>query len=154
MGMKFEYTRNPLLTHWDADYVVSFDRVSTILSRAGRPCKVGEADGWAFEVPATEDTPWLTSLLRHFFMQAVEKACFPTGHNVLLIQLPDWAPTRVLVSVWGELAKRRVWEDYDWHNCNKEVPPGHKFLMNIRLLCPNEEIFDGMAAYFQGTWEL
>jgi hypothetical protein len=154
MGLKFEYTRNPLLTHWDADYVVSFDRVSVILSRKGRPSKIGEAEGWIFEVPATKDIPWLSSLLRYFFMQAIEKACFPIGHNVLLVQLPDWVPAEVLVNVWGDFAKRKVWEDFDWRTCNKEIPPDHKELMNIRLLCPTEEIFDSMAAYFQGTWEL
>ena len=81
--------------------------------------------------------------MEQMLFKAFDNAIFEAKDGmVLLIVLPEWAPTEAVVTAAKHVATNRVWESYS------------KTLMNIRFLCPTEEMFEGMAAYFQGTWEL
>lgn len=162
MGLKFEYTQTPLSEHWDADHLATFvedpsidthlsfevcDRTRTaprsiLLPQFGN----STVTGFRTTVPLP---PWeedlkdrLIPIVSLAFTTAILEA-IKTGSTVLIITVPAWISLAALIIVLGDIARRRIWNDH----------PESK-LLNIRLLCPNQEVHDGLAAYFQGTWEL
>lgn len=63
--------------------------------------------------------------------------------RVGVVVLPHWIYPERTVQAMGEVARRAVWNRY----------PDSK-LLNLRFVCPTQEIFDSANKYFQGTWEL
>ena len=147
MGLKWEYCRAPqrpvMEEHWDAEAFVQFFKgITPHHQRLMTPN--GEKHRISRSVPRWNET--IKDALTKTLLTALEAAvvtAIATGSATLVITLPTWVPAAVLVLVLGEMARRQIWKQ---HEDSK--------LMNIRLVCPTEEIYDGVNRYFQGTWEL
>ena len=148
MGLKFEYTLNPLHTHWDADHVAYLERRRRAPGRSiDHPGLLGTTTVVPLDLPGWPDEllgelrdktiPIVTLALTTAVLEAIK-----TGSAVLVISLPAWIPAAILVLVLADIARRQIWKDH----------PESK-LMNIRLLCPNQDTYDALAHHFQGTWE-
>lgn len=148
MGMKWEYYMDSLqpitLEHWDAQSFVQFLKKHD----DSDICQISSSNGEKHQitVPLPEWNEQIKSTLIKTVLAALEAAvvtAIATGSATLVITLPTWVPVAVLVLILGEMARRQIWKK---HSDSK--------LMNIRLVCPTQELYDGLDHYFQGTWEL
>lgn len=150
MGLKWEYCMAPqqpiMVEHWDAQSFVQFfkkhndDRITCL--------GVGSGSGNKHQITASlpEWNDQIKDALIKTVLSALEAAvvtAIATGSATLVITLPTWVPVAVLVLILGEMARRAIWNKHTDSN-----------LMNIRLVCPTQELYDGVNHYFQGTWEL
>lgn len=156
MGLKFEYTMKPIPEHWDADHFIRFERrgaptVDDFCIDMASAFKLGdEIPGRGsvrtqmLKIPTWEEDlkDRLIPIVSLAFTTAILEAV-KAGSTTLVLSIPSWISVAALIIVLGDIARRHIWKDH----------PESK-LMNIRLLCPNQEIHDGLARYFQGTWEL
>lgn len=148
MGMKWEYHHAPqkptMEEHWDAQAFIKFfknhndDRTLRLGNTEGEKHQItGSIPAWDEQIREALIKTVLTAL------EAAVVTAIATGSATLVITLPTWVPVAILVLILGEMARRQIWKDH----------PDSK-LMNIRLVCPTQELYDGVNQYFQGTWEL
>ena len=150
MGMKFEYTLTPPREHWDADHFAYFYLKEAPPISEHAILMVNDGKQWVpvanevhYLLPAWEEAlrdqtiPVVALALETAILEAAK-----TGATTLVICLPTWVPVAILVLVLADLVRKQIWKTPD------------SKLMNIRLACPTQEIYDGLAQHFQGTWEL
>ena len=137
--------------NWDAAAFVNFtshEGTGIFVSSKHHPTQFGTKLYHTCSLPAPEDPlgDRIKDALIPVLIQALEGAvltAIATGSASLVITLPSWVPAAILVLALSEIARRAIWKRHP------ETP-----LMNIRLVCPTQEIFDAVDHHFQGCWEL
>lgn len=159
MGLKWQYemalnssdsvsTFSPHFEkHWDSNAFHSFIPSDTdypkgqIVYNSHEKTKYGIKLDSLSVLPGVNENPTVDDGVRIF--ETAILLMIAGGSAVGVITLPEWLPVSFLVQVLGEVARRAIWNRHP-----------ESELLNLRFICPTQEIFDGVDKYFQGTWEL